>query len=494
MPAGTVTTTVNDGGLGTLPTSTSRAHVVAGVCTGGTPGTLYSFSDVKTLVDTLVGGPGVQAAAYELALDGPPILVCPINASVVGVAGAVSVVRTGLSNGTVTVASGTPYDAFSVKIKVASAGTGQLVSTGLVQVQVSVDGGTTYGAAQFVPNTGTFVLRDQKSVATGLTLTFSVAASTFDFGDVFSFTCQAPFYSATDVNNMFTGLFASPTEWAWCHLVGYPTVGSGSANAAASAVIASAIATNMASAYANGRFVFSIMEAPPSTDAELTTAFLNFTDRRVMIAAGTDVLTSPVDGNSFTRSQAWPLSARLGQLRPSVSPGQTGDGGVPDAPGGPLTGVVSINRDERTATSSLYDQGFSVVTTYQGISGFFCDAGRMKAPAGSDYTLVMYRRVMDQACRYARLAGFKYLNSPLPVDSATGTLLKAAATGIKSFIDKYIRASMATEFSDIVISVNDTDNLLTVQKLKIKVQIIGFAYALNVEETVEFFNPALQPV
>jgi hypothetical protein len=491
MPAGTVTTTANDGGLGTLPSSTAKAHVIAGVCTGGTAGVLYPFSTQKSLTDTLVGGPAVQAAAYELAFDGGPIYVCPINASVAGVASAVTVVRAASSTGTITVAAGTPLDCYSVKIRVSSTGTGQLVTTGLVQVQVSVDGGTTYGAAQFVPNTGTFILRDQRSVATGLTLSFTVATTTFDYGDVHSFTCQAPFYSASDVTTMFTGLFADTTDWAWIHLVGYPTAGSSSANATASAVIASTVATNMATAYAAGQYVFAIMEAPPSTDAYLTTAFLNFTDRRVKIECGTDVLTSPLDGNSYTRSHAWPLSARLGMIRPSISPGQTGDGGIPDAPGGPLQGVVSINRDERTAGASMYDQGFGVSMTYQGFPGFFCDAGRMKAPAGSDYTLVMYRRVMDQACKYARIAGFKYLNSPLAVDSTTGHLLAATAAGIKSYVDKYVRAAMGTEFSDLIITVNDTDNLLTVQKLKIKVQVIGFAYALNVEEEIEFYNPAL---
>ena len=491
MPTGSVSVIVGDGGLGALPPNVAQAHVILGVCTAGTPGTVYAFSDPTSLVETLGGGPAAQCAAFELAIDGGPVYVCPVTASVPGVSSAVTTTRVGTSNGTVTVSAGTPLDAFNVRIRVASAGTGQLVSTGLLSVNVSTDAGLTYGPAILVPSTGVFVLRDVKSVATGLTLSFLVAASTFDAGDLFSIACQAPFYGASDVATALAGLFASTIDYSWLHLVGYPTVGSSSANAAASASISSTVATYMSTAQTNGQYIFTIVEAPPSVDADVASAFASFFDRRVKVQVGTEVVSSPLDGCKYVRSSAWGLSARLGAIRPSVSPGQTGDGGVANAPGGPLDGVVSINRDERTATTPLYDLGFGTTLTYRGYPGFFADAGRMRAPVGSDYSLVMYRRVMDAVCRVARLAGFKYLNGPLNVDGKTGYLIPKDAAGIRSYIESQIRAALSTEFSDLIVTVITTDNLLSTQKLRVKVQIVGFAYALNVEETIEFLNPAL---
>ena len=491
MPTGSVSTIVGDGGLGALPTSSAQAHVIMGVCSAGTAGTVYAFNDLTLLSTTLVGGPAVEAAAYEMAVGGGTIYVCPITASVPGVASAVTVTRVGTSNGTITVTSGTPLDAYNVLIRVASAGLGQLVSRGTVSVNVSTDAGITYGPATLVPATGVFTLRDVKSVATGLTLAFSVADSTFDYGDVFSISCQAPVYSSGDVTTALTMLLASTLDFSWIHFVGFPTVGSSSANATASAALASTISTYMSVAQTAGQYIFAIVETPPSLDADIATAYANFFDRRVKVQVGTELVTSPLNGCNYVRSSAWGLSARLGKIRPSVSPGQTGDGGIANAPGGPLDGIYAINRDERTATTPMYDLGFGTTLTYRGYPGFFSDAGRMKAPVGSDYTLVMYRRVMDSVCRVARLAGFKYLNAPLNVDSATGYLITKDAAGIRSYIESQIRAALSTEFSDIIVTVITTDNILSTQKLRVKVQVIGFAYALNVEEIIEFLNPAL---
>ena len=490
MPMGDITESIQDGGLGIQPPSNAQLRVIAGVCTGGTANTVYAFTDQASLVSTLTGGPAVECAAYELGVAGGTILVCPINASVQGVASAVSATRVAASNGTVTVSSGTPLDAFSVRIKVVSAGTGQLVTGGNVAVQVSVDGGSTYGAITLVPASGAFTLRDPKSTATGLVLAFSVSTSTFDYGDTFAIACQAPFYSATDVNNMYTGLLADLNEPAWVHIVGYPTAGVSSVNAAASATIASTVSTNMTLAQTNGQYLFTVMEAPPSTDADISSAFVNFTDRRVKVEAGTDVITSPISGSKFTRSQAWALSARLAAIRPSVSPGQTGSGLQPNSPGGPLQGVVSINRDERTATTKLFDQGFGVVTTYRRLPGFYCDTGRMKAPPGSDFTYVMNRRVMDQACSNSRRALYKYLNCAIRVNSTTGLILDQDALAVEQYVEQYIRAAMGTEFSDISIDVL-RNNILTSNQLQVRVNVTPFGYATSISETIGFVNPAL---
>lgn len=476
MPAGNVTLAIKDGGLGIIPAASSNIHVVMGTSSAGTVNTLYSFGSIDDIQTTLTSGPLAEALAYELSISGGTIYGMPVNASVPGTSGAVTPTRVGASNGTVTVSVATANDAYSVIAKVVSAGVGQLVTGALVAVQISLDGGLTYGQSTLVPVGGTFVI-----TGTGLTVAFSVAASTFDFGDQFSFTCTAPFYSSTDLNAAFAALFALPQTWGFIHVVGYPTAGASLANATAGATLASTVSTQLATGVANFRYGRCIMEAPASLDADLTTAYASFADGRVMVVAGTDPLNSPMTGRKLTRSHAWATSARLGAIRVSRSPGAVADG--------PLLGVVSLNRDERK-TPGLYDQRFSVATTYIGINGFYSDFGKTMAAAGSDFTNIMNGRVLDQACVITRAALLLYLNSSVRVN-AGGTILEQDARGIENFVTQQIRGAMSPDISDVSVSVNRTDNILSTQLLRVKTRVTPLGYAASISEDIGFQNPSL---
>ena len=76
-----VNVTIRDGALGSVAGLGSDACAVVGVCTGGTPNTVYQFTDIQTLKDTLAvgptGGPAVEAAALILAVSGKPVVVVP---------------------------------------------------------------------------------------------------------------------------------------------------------------------------------------------------------------------------------------------------------------------------------------------------------------------------------------------------------------------------------------------------------------------------------
>lgn len=490
MPVGNVTETIRDGGLGIIPSTTSGQHVVLGVASLGTVNTLYSFSTNEDIQATVGVGPGPEAAAFELSYpnSGGQIYFMPVTASVVGVSTAVTPTRVGASTGTVSISGGTPLDAYQVNIKIVSLGVGQLVTGTNVAVQVSLDNGQTYSPTTLVPASGTFVL-----TGTGLTLAFSVAASTFDFGDQFAFTCQAPFYGSSDITSAMTALGNDVRTWGFLHLVGFPTVGASGANATSSAALAATLSTNLATFANNFRYVRAIMDAPPSADSDLQAQFLNFVDGRVMVVAGTDVLTSALSGRKYTRSHAWATSGRLGGSRVSTSPGRTADG--------PLPGIVSLLRDERKQATQLFDQRFSVALTYLGQNGFYSDIGRTMSALGSDFSFIMNGRVMDQACVITRQALFQFLNTAVRVNPTTsgqvgqpggpGTIFESDARGIESFVEKAIRNVMSADITDVSVKVNRTDNLISTNLLRVTTRITPFAYASSISEDIGFVNPAL---
>lgn len=479
MPVGNVTETVRDGGLGTVPSNTSNLHVVLGVSSLGTANTLYSYSSLDDITANLGTGPGPESAAYDLAIGGGSIFFMPVNASVVGVAGAVTATRVGTSTSVMTV-TGTPNDAYVVQVKVTSSGTGQLVTGGAIQLTISVDGGNTFNQPITLPSSGIYVL-----TGTGVTLNFTTAASaTLDFGDLFTFTCSAPFYGSTDLNAAFTALGNDPRTWGYIHVVGYPTAGTSTANATASAALASAVSTNMATFANNFRWARCIMEAPPSLDADLISAFAGFADGRVKVEATTATINSPITGRKMTRSWAWAVSARLGSMSASVSPGRVSDG--------PMKGVTTITRDERK-TPGLFDQRFGVSQTIIGLNGFYADSGKTMAPVGSDFATIMNGRVMDVACTITRTALLPFLNSTIRVNAVSGTILEQDARGIEKFVESQLRSTLVQpgDASDCSVQVNRTDNILSTGLLRVKTRVVPNGYAFSISEDIGFLNPAL---
>lgn len=483
MPMGSITINVRDGGLGLVGGANPNAVVVMGTCSATNTPALQSFSQIDDLVTALGQGPAVEAAAYQLTVAGGSVYVMPLNASVVGLIAAFTVARSGSSTGTIT-SSGAPYDAYLLKVKVVSAGVGQLITSGNVQVKVSLDGGTTYGNMVIVPASGTLALTKASGAVpqnTGLTLAFTVSTTTFDADDVHSAVCQAPYYSSSDLAAGFTALLADARTWGLIHVVGFPTAGNSSANAIASAVMASTIITNMTAAANAYRYARAIMNVPPSSDADLISAFGAIADPRLMRAATTDMITSVLTGAVIARGHSVPLVGRLALVNPSRSPGIADDG--------PLPGVLSATRDERK-TPGLYDQGFSVARTIIGRSGIYCDLGRTSTGAGSDFSIIMNGRVMDLVCQAAYQGSLHFQNTVIKV-TPQGTILLADATTIENYIKAKIQALAGTEFSSCTVSVYKSDNILSTQTLRVKIRVIPYGYAASVEVDVGFENPSL---
>jgi hypothetical protein len=485
MPLGVVSITLQDGGLGVISAGATNQVVVMGVCSGTNTPSVTSYSQPEDLVTAAGQGPGVEAACHKLAVAGGSVLFVPINASVAGVAGAVTAHAVG--TGTITI-SGTPYDGYQLYVKVVSnlTGAASYISTGNVRVQVSEDNGVTFGPSILVPSTGTLPLTKAAGAVpqnTGLTLTFSGTTTTWLLSDYHTNTCQAPYYAAADFTAAATVLLASPLTWGIVHVVGYPTVGSSSANATASGVQVTAIGVAAAAALAAGRDAIWVAEIPPSTDADLVSSFASVATTKGLVTrcATTDVIVSSLTGAQRTFGHASALVARLATITASHSPGVVDDG--------PLPGVVSTARDERVSPG-LYDLGFDVSRTILGRSGVYCDDGRTDASIGSDFTTIMNRRVINLVLGGVRNSSLHFQNQSFQTDSL-GHLSTTEINNIQNYVAGQVSALAGTEFSAVTVSVYSLDNILSTQNLRYKVRVRPLAYAHDVTVDVGFTNPAL---
>ena len=462
--------TILDNALGLAASSSSRTQVKLGVCSGGTPATLYSISDLSTLKSLLGNGPLVEAAARVLSIAGGPVLCMPVTASTPGAVGSVTATKTGTATLAIT---GAAWDAYDIVVQiVAGAGT---LAAGTATFQYSLDGGNSWSPVLAVPTSGVYAADGN------LTFTWTYSTGTaFAAGDKWAATATAPAYSTTDLATAVTALLADPRTWFLLHAVGAP------ANLTGARAVFAALATHMATAASGFRYAVALMDAPQDTDANLianTTGFGDLADTRVMVGGGYLNVISPISGRYYKRCVSWEAAARASKVAPSQDLGAVADGA--------LAGVSALVRDERS-TPALDDARFTSARTIVGRQGYYLTRGRVMAPAGSDYSLLQNRRVMDIACGVARDRALVFLNSKVATN-ANGTIQETAARAIEAYIEAGLRAELTQKEDavDVSVSVDRTVNILSTGQLKVKVRVRPYGYASDIVVELGFTSPAI---
>ena len=490
MPQGQININVQDGQLGIVAGSSAKIALVLGYCSAVSSFSPYpavmSFSQPADIPGTAGYGAGPEAAALILASGASQVLLLPVQQSAAGSTGTFTDVVASGSTGTVSIASGTPYDAYKLKIKVVNApivgsNPGALVSAGSVAVQVSLDGGLNYGDYTLVPTSGVLALTRAAGAVlgdTGLSLQFSVGTTYFNVGDTFSATCTPPEFTGTQLTAAFNAALADSHLYSLVDVAG---VASSSANAEAmyASLVSAAAAFTAAFRYAR---IF--MSTPADTDANVFSAWASTADNaRIFVCATTDFVFSPLLGSVIERGHSDPLVARLVNINPSHSPG--------DADDGPLTNVVSSSRNE-FASPGAVDQRFATTTSVIGRAGVYSD-GQCTAHihSTSDYSNVMNCRVMDLVCTALVQAALHFQNQTVRL-SANGQIAPFDVAKINQYVRAKILAAAGTEISGCTVSVYATDNILSTQTLRAQISILPFGYFKNITFTVGFVNPALQ--
>lgn len=460
-----VSLTIVDPNLGIVPESTDDISAAIGLCSGGATGQVYSFGDKQLVKSTLGQGPLVEYACHLLDVAGGPVLCVKQGQATAGAAGAVTKNGTGPE---VTVA-GAAYDAYSAVVKITGGGV-----RGTATFRYSLDGGTTFSPDIVVPSGGSYPVPDS-----GLTLSF--AAGTYVLDDTYTFACTAPAGDATTLAAALDTLLADPREWRFVKVVGQ------AADASGSATLAATLKTKMDAAATAYRYARAFMDAADATDANLITGFAAFESGRVVVGAGMEELLSSVSGRYHSRPIGWSGAARAAKVPVHEDLGQVSSGS--------LQGVRSLARDERN-TPGLDAQRFMTARSFLGLPGFYITAGRTMAAQTSDYQRIQNGFVMDKACRAARSALLRYLNSSVRVDRETGYILEADAQAIEAEVQAMIEASVIASgnASAVEVKVSRTENILSTGTLRVAISVTPLGYMHSIATEIGLKNPALTPV
>lgn len=423
-------------------------------------------------------GPGVNAAAHKLAIGGGAVfLVKPTVSSTPGVAGAVTHTGTGVSTDTV---SGAPYDAFRVIIQIITGAA--TPSAGGATFKYSLDGGDNYSAEIALPTSGVYLIP-----GTNLTNTFS--AATLVAGDTYSYNCTAPGYNSSELTTAFNALCADPRTWKFVHIVGSASTASGQAT------LVTAVEALLVAQEAVFRYAYAVMEMPDlgdgtTGDASSITAFASVAAPHVAVAAGFEELTSVLSGRVEKRSAAWPLSAQRHKAPISESSSRVKSGALP--------GIVSLYRDE-LIHRGLDAARFSTLRTHINKQGFYMTNGRTMAVTGSDFTYLQHVEIMNVARTIVRVHTLDLIGDSVRVNPLThATLPGAILEQDARTIEKRIRNALKIELldnqhvSDIKVTVNRTDNIISTQTLRVSIRLLPKGYMQYVQSDLGFVNPQLE--
>lgn len=476
MVANDVNITIEDGALGVLPTPTDQIHAVIGCTSIGTAQQIFSSATVKALVDNFGYGPAVEAAALSIQQSGAPVLFIKVASSTPGAAGAVTHVGTGTS---VVTETGAPFDTYSVKVLVINGGT--IGVTGIT-FQVSMDGGRTYNPVVSLGVAVTYLIPN-----TNMTLNF--AAGTMVAGDTFTFLTTEPIWTIADVQSAIDLLIASVQEFSFVHVVGK-----------VSASDASAIDTKMTAAATQFRYIYAqtdardhnVAESEATWIASLQTAFAGFSSLRVSVGAGYYLTTSPISGRQYRRPLGWSAASRACDVSVHTDLGRVLDGALQGVSFG-AAGDGEFYHDERV-TPGLDAARFLTARTLIGKAGVFILNPNIMTPAGSDFTLIQFRRVMDLSCRTTRAVMVNLLSSSVRLNSTTGFILEKDALAIESRLKSGLRDAVLApgHASNIKATVSRTDNLSSTRTLNVTVRVLPLGYLKTINVDIAFENPALQ--
>ena len=466
---GEVTLTVTDGALGIAPQSIDGIAAKIGCCSSGTVGTVYAFSDIKTLVATLGQGPLIEAAAHSLTVAGGPVYCIRATSSTAGSAGAV----TQSGTGPVVTVAGAANDAYSTKVLIVAGGA---LATGTFKV--SLDNGASYGAIYTLPTGGTYLIPD-----TGLTLTF--AAGSYVIAELYSFTSVAPMFDATALTAALTALSADPREWRLVHATGQ------AADASGTATLISAMDVALTLMATNFRYVRGFIEAADTTDALLIAALAAIAPLRVGLCVGFEILNSVISGRQYKRNCGLSVAARAVKVPVHEHLGRVATGSLP--------GITSLLRDERV-TPGMDTQRCTTLRTYVGLTGCYITAGRTLAPVTSDYQLIQNGFVIDKACRSVRTSLLRFLNDSVRVNKTTGFILEKDAQKVEVYVKGLLNTALklgptgpseTSDASDTSVSVSRTENILSSSTLPVTVRVTPLGYMTQISVDIGLLNPAL---
>ena len=383
----------------------------------------------------------------------------------------------------VPVFSGTPLDAFDIRVDVTTAGSSLSALT--ATVKVSLDGGRSYGPNVQIPASGVYAIPN-----TGVTVTFG--SGTLVVGDSFRIKTSAPLWDTTGLNAALASLTSVVGRYEFAHVAGpVDRTSAGTAKTWASG------------RHTAGEYVFAQLGVRDQyTGESITTwsASIQGTDpgfsgydgeKYLDVCASHGYVASYLRaGVYFRRNLAVLLSARLASIPVRQHPGRVKTGKIqglmPDTDA--LAGVI---HDLATYTS-INNARFSGAQQVKGRPrGEWYFTSRTMAASTSDFSEIQRIRVMCVAAAAALTAMAEYVGDDVETKTdGTGQITEAAAKAVEAEVAAKLKLAVVKAPNNFVTRasarITRTNNVLSTGELLCTISLVPRANINAITTTITY--------
>lgn len=459
---------IKDGAMGVSGADATGNFAAVGVAAIPFDGIL-TFVDPAEVEKKIGDGPLRDLVVSALSIAKTTVYAVVLEGTSAGTKSAVILGAANTGSGAITV-SGNPRNEYDVLVEIMSDGglneaTFRIILDGLVGKVITVpDGNGKYD----IPNTG-------------LTITFTLSGNGFKEGDTFSFSTTAPAATNGEVLAAIDRILDAKLSIEWIAVAGI-----------SAAPLWAALAVKAEGAEAEFQYLFFVAQARYKTTSETTDQWVNAltgtergvtTSTRLQVCAGW-IEEADSNGQVDTRGMLGVYCGTLAQRGVHQGPDATRYGSI--------SAVTAIKPDGLNDghIEALKNSGYVTVRKITGLTGIYITSGQMMSEAGSDYTLVERRRVMDKACRQIRSAQLFYVNDVVGVGA------DGSPEGLEMFVaqsESPLRIMKTNkEISDGYVVIPPGQNILSTSTLRTKIRIVPLGKMSYIENEIAYANPALE--
>jgi hypothetical protein len=492
-----VNLTVLDQQLGQSAPGQGQTEVVIGTCSGGTvPNfTPYTTTNPATIQANSGVGSAPRLAAYTAQLSGNPVTVCtvPNNANGTLATAGAGVMYTGTANtgACVITVTGNPNDDYYLVVTPVVAGT---IGTTGIQVGISIDGGATNA---YVVNMGTATTVTTGSAFTTYTgLSLSFTSATMNLGDTWYAVATAPTYSDAAVQSALQAVASIKFQ-------SFQDVMVAGVTAASDVTAFDGYMTTLANT--NRRFsrllcgVRDAVWGGASTETEaawitsISTAFSTTSSLRVGVCAGHYRVIDPFTQSQMRSSLLYCASGRDAAVLPSTDLGEVDLGALPNvvlpsAPDSFAKGKFFYHDEDQNP--GLDAARFMSSWQLVGFPGIYIMNSNLMAPPGSDFNWLQHGHVIDEASYIVYQFFTLNLSRPVRVSAKTGFILPQDRGRLQSGCQALLNNGLGNQTSAIIVSVSQTDNILSTATLTVNIYVVPFGYLKSINSNLSLLNPA----
>lgn len=417
-----------------------------------------------TIKERLGRSPLADSVMDSVQFGAARVYCLPVAASTAGTVGEVE--KEGKGGGTLT-ASGSPYNAFAVVVKITAQGT-----LNTAAFAYSIDGGNNFSDEITVPVAGKYDLP-----GTGLSITFAAALeeadSSFQVGDMWSFSTTAPAMTKGDALAAARKIKDFPEEFEWLHVVGGSDLDLWEAMGE--------VRNELATEYHKPLFI--LMEAAYPT-GDLTDWALGLENARGKVK-NTDIQVCTawgrlvrLDGSVQIVNLAGIVSGLYAKAGVAESIGKTrpeaGFGISPDT----LEELLPAGLDD-SIIKMLDEAGFLTFRSYAGLEDFFVYHAKVLSPEKSDFQYAEDIRVKNKVIREVRKEALLLLNDDIDMTDFDGET-QARAKFLAAPLDRMVTAKEISR-AEVTIPDGQAESFLETGLLRVRILYLSRGYIREIE-------------